>query len=77
MPAHYAQKRIAVRAGTEACPYESLIVQSNAQKEKTSLRFWREAFVHLENPSYGVINTIPTLARNLSRLGLQGCLGIR
>jgi hypothetical protein len=45
-----------------------LISIEEKEKKKASLRVWREAFVHLENPSYWVINKDPTLARNLSRL---------
>ena len=56
------------RVWTEACPFERVIIQSNPTKEKTSRCFQREAFVKRDNPSYGVINTIPTLARNLSML---------
>jgi hypothetical protein len=54
--------------GAQACPYGRLIVQSNPTKEKTSRCFQREAFVKRDNPSYGVINTNPTLARSLSML---------
>jgi hypothetical protein len=51
MPAHAAKPRIDNWAGTEACPYERLIVQSNPKKEKTSLCFQREAFTKRDNPS--------------------------
>ena len=61
-PSPYAQ------VWTEACPFERVIIQSNPTNEKASLRFWREAFIKRDNPSYGVINTIPTLARSLSML---------
>ena len=49
-----------------------MVFHRKERKEKTSLRFWREAFIKRDNPSYGVINKDPTLARNLSMLGLLG-----